>query len=308
MLSPAGFFGPLALAALLSWALSWLIPARPRRPHLFRTALVLGLPWLAGHLAANRLDLSFPPAAGAEWLIFTTAGWISLSGLAALHSPSVVWRRREQALTATTLLLAAITFYLAQRGLAWIFQADESPALRSTLAWSLVLGGAAFAGTQMLLARLLPAWGFWLTAAVLSTTLACTVGTRLGPLWIAAAQALPAALALGAGIGSFRQGAGSRVPLPTAAWTGVLTGIPFLWAVISRSPVGPWQVLALLALLPLVLFILLKPLAAKVHPIGLSLIAAGLLVLSGSALLHFSGLPPETAPPNQTGDDSGAYD
>ncbi|MES2706790.1 MAG: hypothetical protein V4726_09335 [Verrucomicrobiota bacterium] len=307
-MSQAGFFGPLALAAVLAWALSWLIPAKPQRPHLFRTSLVLGIPWLAGHLTANGLNFFYPPATGVDWLIFATAVWMTLSGLAALHSPSVVWRHREAALVAGTLLLAAGTFYPGQSGLTWLFHKDETPGTRSALAWAITAGGAGFAGSWILLARLLPAWGFHLCAAVLSITLACTVSAHLGPLWIAAVQALPAAIALGAGTGSLRQGTAGRVTLPAAGWTGAMLGLPFLWACISRSPVGPWQVLVLLALLPLVIFILLKPLAARLHPAGLTLMAAGLLLLGGTALLHFSGLPSEEPLVNRTGDDSGAYD
>lgn len=308
MSSPAEFFAPLALAAALAWVLSWLIPAKPQRPHLFRTALVLGVSWITGHLMINGLNFFFPPAAGVDWLIFTTAGWTLVSGLAAVHSPSVLWRRREAALTAITLLLAAGAFYLCQSRLVWIFDSGETLGTRSGLAWALSLGGAGFAGCWVLLARLLPAWGFHLSAAALSTTLAFTVGTHLGPPWTAAVQALPAAVALGMGLGSLRQGKAVRVRPAAAAWMGVVLALPFLWACISRSPVGPWQLPVLLGLSPLVVFILLKPLASRLHPAGLSLISAGLLLLSGTALLHFSGLPPEDPPLIQTGDDTGAYD
>ncbi|RYD28257.1 MAG: hypothetical protein EOP86_23355, partial [Verrucomicrobiaceae bacterium] len=87
---------PLALAAALAWVLSWLIPAKPQRPHLFRTALAVGVPWITGHLMINGLNFFFPPAAGVDWLIFTTAGWTLVSGLAAVHSPSVLWRRAPE--------------------------------------------------------------------------------------------------------------------------------------------------------------------------------------------------------------------
>lgn len=308
MSSFAGFSAPLALAAALAFGLSWLIPVRPQRPHLFRTSLVVAVPWLAGHLAANGLNFFFPPAAGVDWLIFLCPLWTAVAGLAALHSPSVNWRRREAALLAGTLALGAAAFYLAQSKLAWLFQAEESANTRRLLAVAVAVGGYLFAGGWVLLARLLPAWAFWLSAAVLAAALSASISAYLGPLWIAAVQALPAAVAAGAGVGTFRQPGHQRVSGPVAAWMAVLTGLPLVWATISRSPAGPWQVPVLLMLLPVVVFIVLKPLAARLHPVGLGLISAGLLLLGGTALLHFSSQLPEFPPENQVGDDAGAYD
>jgi hypothetical protein len=220
----------------------------------------------------------------------------------------VNWKRREGALLAGTLLLAAWAFYLTQSKLSWLFSPDESASHRRMLAAAAALGGYCFAAGWVMLARLLPAWGFWLCSAVLSAALSAAVSAHLGPLWIAAVQALPGAVALGAGLAAWRQPGNHRLPAPVAAWMGALTGVPLLWATISRSPAGPWQVPVLLVLLPPVVCILLKPLVNRVHPVGLALLAAGLLLLGGTALLHFSGLPPERPPENEVGDDSGAYD
>lgn len=304
----AGFVTPLAVSAVLAWILSWLIPVKPSRPHLFRSALVIGLPWPVGHLLLNHFNYFFPPAAGGDWLIFAAPVWLVLSGMAALHSPAVNWRVRVSFLTVITLLLAAVVFWLGQHRLAWFFSREESPEVRRALGWAVAAGGVGFAGGHILLARLLPAWGFWLATACFSATLACVVGTGLGPPGLAAIQALPGAIAVGAGLGALRQGNQFRVPAPSAAWTGITVGLPFLWAGISRSPATSWQLPLLLALLPVVVFILLKPLVARVHPVGLSLLAAGFLLLGGTALLHFSSLPPEEPAVNLTGDDTGAYD
>lgn len=304
----AGFVAPLAVSAVLAWALSWLIPAKPARPHLFRSALLIGLPWPVGHLMLNQLNYFFPPSAGVDWLIFAAMVWLVASGLAALHSPTVNWKRRMVILTLLTLLLAAMVFWLGQHRLAWLFSQGETPEIRRALGWAVAAGGAGFATGHILLARLLPAWGFWLATACLSAALTCVVATQMGPPSLAAIQALPGAIAVGTGLGSLRQGNLFRVLAPSAGWMGISMGLPFLWAGISRSPAASWQLPLLLTLLPLVVFILLKPLAARFHPVGLSLLAAGFLLLGSTALLQFSGMPPEEPAVNLIGDDTGAYD
>lgn len=310
---------------ILAFVLAWMAfrrkvratpPAREWPP--VWCALALAAPWLAGHLRANGVNYFFPPSAGVDWLIFGSLLWpvaLAACGLAAKgkteEDPALWKKRRDRLMTWTTLALAGALFYLCQARAPWVFRPDESPADRAWTAAAVTAGGLLLCAGQGWLARLLPAAGFWLAQLAFTVTLALAARLSGGPAWLESLGMLPPVISFAWLLVTATHRSGV-LPAITGVWCGALAGVPFLWSAISRTEAAEPLALLWPALLPPACAAALAALKSRLHPAGLSLTAAALILAGGSLILkRHASAAPEAAPlpPAATGaDDSGAYD